>query len=423
MNFRISGLVPALAVMLCAASFGWLVGASGVHASAQDQTATEPGQAASPLVAYAARIAGDRARTRIVMDFDREPQYAIHYLDNPQRIVVDLPATSFGFDQHALEPRGLYNEVRYGMLDENSARIVLTLARPAQIAIARVQEADEGKGLRLVLDAEMVKDEAFRDLVKAQSWGAVQPVVASRGDRIAAEPVPPAGSFIVAVDAGHGGIDAGASGATTNTPEKEITLAFAKDFAERLNRIAGIKAFLTRDKDEFLSLPERVEIARRQQANVFISFHADTLKQHNIRGATVYTLSDKASDRMAQDLAERENQSDIVAGADEPQKPAEVADILLDLTRRETQVFSIAAAEAVIKSFEGKVNLINNPHRYAGFRVLQAHDVPSILIELGFLSNKEDEQLLLDPKWRAQVCDLLADAVRRYSAPLIAGGG
>ncbi len=234
---------------------------------------------------------------------------------------------------------------------------------------------------------------------------------------------PSSGKFVIAVDAGHGGIDAGATGATTKAAEKDITLAFAQAFTERLNREEGIEAFLVRDKDEFLSLSERVTIARQRQANMLISVHADTLRQSNIRGATVYTISDKASDRMAEELAARENLSDEVAGVSMPQEPAEVTDILLDLTRRETQAFSIAAANAVVKSFEGQVTLINNPHRYAGFQVLRAHDVPSILLELGFLSNKEDEALLLDPAWRGKIADLLTQAVQRYRQPLQANGG
>lgn len=137
-------------------------------------------------------------------------------------------------------------------------------------------------------------------------------------------------------------------------------------------------------------------IARQNNANLFISLHADTLKQKGIRGATVYTLSDRASDRQAQELAERENKSDQIAGVAASTEPPEVADILLDFTRRETQAFSVTLAENIVSSFEGQVGLINNPHRYAGFMVLRAHDVPSVLLELGFLSNAEDEKLLLD---------------------------
>lgn len=382
------------------------------------------GAEAKPLLALGARVAGDRARSRIVIDFDRKPDFKLHYLSKPNRIVIDLPSTAFGFNQEDFAPRGLFKDIRYGVMDSDSARIVLTTERPARMVIAEVQQDEKGAGYRLVLDAEMVTDQVFAELVAEQGWGQATPVAATRGDRVASEAAAPSsGKFVIAVDAGHGGIDAGATGATTKAAEKDITLAFAQAFTERLNREEGIEAFLVRDKDEFLSLSERVTIARQRQANMLISVHADTLRQSNIRGATVYTISDKASDRMAEELAARENLSDEVAGVSMPQEPAEVTDILLDLTRRETQAFSIAAANAVVKSFEGQVTLINNPHRYAGFQVLRAHDVPSILLELGFLSNKEDEALLLDPAWRGKIADLLTQAVQRYRQPLQANGG
>ncbi|MEK1927707.1 MAG: N-acetylmuramoyl-L-alanine amidase, partial [Rhizobium giardinii] len=222
---------------------------------------------------------------------------------------------------------------------------------------------------------------------------------------------------------GHGGIDTGAIGTDTKMEEKSVTLAFAGELVETLNKETGVKAFLTRERDEFLSLPERVQIARQHGAKLFISVHADTLKQHDIRGATVYTISDKASDHLAANLAERENLSDEIAGMTLTSEPAEVADILIDLTRRETQAFSVNLARSVVSSFEGQINLINNPHRYAGFRVLQAPDVPSILLELGFLSNKQDEKLLVDPVWRKKVAGLLAGAVRVYRGGSVANGG
>jgi N-acetylmuramoyl-L-alanine amidase len=375
-----------------------------------------------PLLAYAARIIGDDARTRVVIDFDREPSFSVHYIANPERIVVDLPATAFGFKADDLGARGLFKDIRYGTMDENSARIVLTAIKPVKLAIAKVQEDEDGNGHRLVLDAEMISKEEFATLVKAQSWSdpATTPQTAS------APPTPDgakSGDFIIAVDAGHGGIDTGAIGADTKTEEKQVTLAFAKTLADRLNREPGIKAFLTRSGDEFLSLAERVQVARENHAGLFISLHADTLKQKDIRGATVYTISDKASDKLAADLADRENLSDQIAGKETVAEPPAVADILLDLTRRETQAFSISLAESVLGSFKDQISTINNPHRHAGFRVLQAPDVPSILLELGFLSNVEDEKLLLDDKWRAKVVDRLTDAVKHYRSSFVANGG
>jgi N-acetylmuramoyl-L-alanine amidase len=373
------------------------------------------------LLAYGARIVGDDARTRIVIDFDRPPSFSIHYIANPERVVVDLPATAFGFPAKDLEARGLFKDIRYGTMDGDSARIVLTATKPVRIGMAKVQADENGKGQRLVLEAEMTDKATFAELVKAQSWN--EPEAGQTTSAIPAPEKAAPGDFIVAVDAGHGGIDTGAIGVDTKTQEKDVTLAFAKTLADRLNREPGIKAFLTRKDDSFLSLSERVQIARQNHAALFVSMHADTLRQKDIRGATVYTISDKASDKLAADLADRENLSDQIAGKAAATEPPEVADILLDLTRRETQAFSISMAESVLASFKDQVGTINNPHRHAGFRVLQAPDVPSILLELGFLSNKEDEKLLLDDTWRAKMGDLLTEAVKHYHASMVANGG
>jgi N-acetylmuramoyl-L-alanine amidase len=374
----------------------------------------DPGK---PLLAFAARIAGDEARTRIVIDFEEKPEFDVHYVAAPERVVVDLPATAFGFAQEDLSARGLFNDIRYGAMDQGSARIVLTAKRPVRLGLAEVQEADDG-AYRLVLDAEMTTAEIFESLVRQQSWEPATPV----SDNAAAASSDD-GLFVVAIDPGHGGIDAGATGSATKTAEKEITLAFAKTLAEQLKRTPGVEVFLTRDDDRFLTLSERVTLARQAKADLFVSLHADTLSQKDIRGATVYTLSDRASDRMAEKLAARENLSDELAGISLKDEPPEVADILLDLTRRETQAFSIALAQNVIDSFEGQVGLINNAHRYAGFQVLRAPDIPSVLLELGFLSNPEDEKLLLDQNWREKVSRLLVESIERYKTLALANGG
>ena len=378
--------------------------------------------AEKPLVAYAGRIAGDEVRTRIVIDFDRKPTFKVHYIDNPARIIVDLPKTVFGFKADALEARGVFSDIRYGSMERGAGRLVLTARRPTVLALSEVQKDDGGRGYRLVLDAKVVTPQEFAAKVQ-DGWSAAEKAAVEHSQASALAAVPSKTMFTIAVDPGHGGIDSGAIGATSKTPEKTITLAFAKALAERLNKDAGVHAFLTRKDDEFVSLSGRVAVAREHGADLFISIHADTLSVPTIRGATVYTISDRSSDRMAAALAERENRSDTIAGVDFKDETPEVSDILLDLARRETQAFSVTLADAVVKSFEGNIELINNPHRYAGFQVLKAPDVPSILLELGFLSNKTDEQLLLDEAWRNKVADRLADAVEHYRHPTAANGG
>lgn len=381
--------------------------------------------APEPLIAYAARIAGDDARTRIVIDFDRKPVFSLHYTVRPNRLIIDLGETAFGFPEADLKATGLFSDIRYGRMGEGASRIVLTARRPARAVLAEVQANEDGKGFRLVLDCEVISEPDLQALVAGQKWAGVEKVAGGKTDRLSTTSAPAADDkFRIAIDAGHGGIDAGAKGAVTKVEEKAVTLDFAKTLAERLNKEKGVEAFLIRDKDEFISLSERVVIARQRGAQLFISLHADTLRQKDIRGATIYTISDKASDALAASLAERENLSDGIAGVEISDEPAEVTDILLDLTRRETQAFSIRMAETVLDSFEGQIGLINNPLRHAGFRVLQAPDVPSVLLELGFLSNPKDELLLTDPEWRETVSDLLADAIGKYmeSAGVARGG-
>lgn len=412
-GIRAASIERIVVAVVCFVSL--LVGWQGAAFASSTDQPTEK------LLAYSARIAGDDARTRIVLDFDQKPEFEVRYIASPDRIVIDLPATAFGFSADALAPTGLFSDIRFGSMDDSSARLVLTAARPARLVTAEALPNEGGKGFRLVLDAELVPQQDFVALVTAQAWmpaASVPPI-----DPAQTTVDPAASEFVIAIDAGHGGIDTGATGAASKAAEKDITLAFAKVLYEKLGKQAGIRAVMTRETDRFLSLSERVVIARQKGAQLLISLHADTLRQSDIRGATVYTISDKASDHMAAQLAERENFSDTLGGVELPAETAEVNDILLDLTRRETQAFSISLAQAVVGSFEGQISLINNPHRHAGFRVLQAPDMPSILLELGFLSNKDDEKLLLDPVWREKVADLLVEAVGRYRAPLVANGG
>lgn len=376
----------------------------------------------APLLAFAARIAGDDARTRLIIDFDRKPAFEVHYVANPYRVLIDLPETDFGIKAEELEARGIFSEIRYGTMAAGRSRIVLTASRPVGVALAEVQEEQGASSYRLVIDAAIVTDQVFQGQMEKQSWQEAS-LPAGGGTPVMLPGSKADGPFVIAVDAGHGGIDNGARGGITKMEEKHVTLAFAKELAAALNKLPATRAILTRDKDEFLSLSQRVQLARSEGANLLISIHADTLRQKDIRGATVYTISDKASDSLAASLAERENLSDQIAGISFVDEPAEVADILLDLTRRETQAFSINLAKSVVGKFKDEVLLINNPHRHAGFRVLTAPDVPSILLELGFMSNKDDEQLLTDPAWQKKVAGLVADAVKEYRTTIVANGG
>ena len=220
--------------------------------------------------------------------------------------------------------------------------------------------------------------------------------------------------YTVVLDPGHGGRDGGASG-RAGTAEKVVTLEFANYLADELRENAGLAVVLTRDSDVAVPLRRRVAIARENEANLFISIHADSIDHPTLRGASIYTLSDRASDRIARSLADSEARSDVLAGFGAAPAEDEVEGILLDLMRQETEVFSRGFAERVVVSLAGHMRVIGNPHRSANFQVLRAPDVPSVLVELGYLSNRDDEKLLRDPKWLEKMATVLAEAIVEHA--------
>ena len=372
--------------------------------------AKDPDGKADQLVAFDFRIAGDEIRTRVVIEFEQKPEFSFHLLATPHRVVVDLPETVFGFEETAASARGLLSDVRYGAMAPGRSRMVFTSIGPVKVIMADVMESKSDGTYRLVLDLAATSNEEFASLIGLQSWDSVD---AQPDDGAALNPAVGNGRFTVALDPGHGGIDTGAKG-KGGAFEKDITLAMARELRSMLESDTDIEVILTRDDDSFVSLSERVRRAREHAADMFVSIHADSIRAKGVRGATVYTLSEKASDQLSLQLATQENRSDLIAGLSLEDEQDTVADILIDLTRRETQVFSDSLAAAVIGAFNGSVKLINNPHRSAGFRVLRAPEVPSVLVELGYLSNPEDEKLLTDPKWRKRTAELLVRAVKAY---------
>lgn len=374
-----------------------------------------PDQAdSSPHIAIAARMAGDDNRVRLVLDFERLPDFELRYLHNPYRAVIDLPQTVLAFPEDSLTARGLVTAVRYGNSGKGRARLVFEFAAPARMDLVETTEEISGAIHRLVFDAVAVDDAAFAAEVANSVWTEAGQAAA---DAQSADPSD--GSLKIVIDAGHGGIDGGAEG-PAGSSEKNITLAFAEAFKEALEDVDGVDVSMTRTDDRFLSLSARVRKAREEDADLLVSLHADSIAIRSLRGATVYTLSDKASDALAQSLADQENRDEVIGGANLENAPEAVAAILVDLARAETRVFSAGLARQVIDSFEGQVKLINNPLRHAGFRVLQAPDVPSVLVELGYLSNKEDEKLLTDEEWRRNTAQLLAQSVRNYRKTILA---
>lgn len=369
----------------------------------------------SQLVAQELRIAGDATRARLLLRFDSEPTPRWFLLRNPHRLVIDLPETEFDIESDQVQPRGLVSRFQHGRLGPGTSRIIISSEGPFTVDHIEVMENSDSPGHRLVVDLLASSDREFEEALAEQiaTTGSTQST--PKTDRLGGGAVDREGRpFVIVLDPGHGGIDSGAAG-TKGTQEKMITLAFALELRAALQQLDGYQIFLTRDRDLFLTLDERVRIARQHEADLFISIHADSYRQSGVRGATVYTISDRPSDAESAATAIRENLSDAIAGIEVAESKDDVADILVDLVRRETQRFSMRFARTLVGKLSQQIDLINNPHRFAGFKVLRAPDVPSVLLELGYLSNPQDEEQLRDAEWRAGAIDSVLTAIKAFS--------
>lgn len=370
--------------------------------------------AAAPPVASAGRVVGDDARTRFVLDLSAEVPVSAFILGEPYRVVVDLPEIRFDLPAGSGDDgRGLVSGWRYGLFAEGRSRIVLDVTAPVKVDKAFVLPSVEGQPARLVLDLLKTTRAAFAEEVRRTEFArqAANETVLRKSDR------PPDAADrrrrerpLVVLDPGHGGIDSGTVSAG-GVMEKDVVLAFARILEAHLEATGKVSVLLTRTDDHFLSLDDRVRFARDHAADLFVSIHADSEHEGSVRGATVYTLSDRASDREAAALADKENASDLIAGMDLHKETDEVADILVDLTRRETRNFSAIFAKDLVGDLSSATRLIRNPHRAAGLRVLRAHDVPSVLVEIGYLSNGQDEKLMSSEEWRNRVSDAVTQSI------------
>jgi N-acetylmuramoyl-L-alanine amidase len=378
--------------------------------------------AAEPFKAREFKLAGDALKVRVVLQFDREPDPKWFLLRGPARLVIDLPETTFLVEPRSLKARGLIRNVRFGTLGQGTSRLILTAKGPFAVDRVDVLANEDGNGFRMVADLSASSERAFEQALADQAETTGSTVSTAKGDRVGKAPINPAKRLSVVIDPGHGGIDGGAEGAD-GTVEKAITLAFALELRNKLVQTGLYDICLTREKDEFLRLDDRVRIARQHDADLFISIHADTIRHKGLRGATVYTVSDKASDAEAEAVADRENLSDALAGIEVKHDDHAVEDILVDLIRRETHTYSVRFARSLVGELSPTIALINNPHRSAGFKVLKAPDVPSVLVELGYLSNTKDEEQLRDPEWRGKAADRITAAIAAFAAAKTATGG
>lgn len=355
------------------------------------------------------RVMGDLKRVRVVAVYNAKPELSLRFLNKPPRLVIDLPKTVFSLPSNLATAHGLVDNIRYGGAGPEKSRIIFGIKKFFQIENVSVEEL-ENDLWQEVFDIVAVPESVFNKELNDQLERQRQ-----KGQK--EKKTPQRRPFRVMIDAGHGGIDSGAKGGS-GILEKNVTLTFARSLRDALQKYPDIQVFLTRDSDVFLRLGERVAKARELNANLFVSIHTDSISFASLRGATVYTISDKASDNVAKSLAESENKADLLDGLPADDSPA-IADILLDLAQRETHTFSVVFADRVVASFKtNEINLIKNPHRYAGFQVLKAPDIPSVLVEIGYLSNVNDEKLIIDDKWRMKVAETLAKTINDFALML-----
>ena len=393
--------------------------------AAEDQSTSPTATSAFP-VASDARLAGDSKQTRFVLDLDRTVQFSAFALADPYRVVVDMPQVSFQLAAGiGTAGRGLIKAFRYGLVMPGGSRIVFDLTGPAKIANSYVLDAANGQPPRLVLELEQVDRTSFVQSLAAASRPELRPAIADAADiaAVAKSAAPADLRPVVVIDPGHGGIDNGTQAGGES--EKSLVLGFGLALRERLEKSGKYRVVMTRTDDTFIPLADRVRIARNQSAALFVSIHADALprREGDARGATIYTLSDRASDAEAERLAEAENKADAIGGVNLTEEPTEVADILIDLAQRETRTFSNRFARLLMGEMKGTVRMHKRPLKSAGFRVLKAPDVPSVLIELGYVSNKGDREHLVSENWRSRTVGSMAQAIDTFLAKRLVTAG
>jgi N-acetylmuramoyl-L-alanine amidase len=410
-NWRLAALGAALLGVLGA-----------VHAAGAAERDAAVSTAHLP-VASDARLGGDEKRTRFIIDVSKNLSLTAFTLADPYRVVIDIPQVVFQFPAKTGESgRGLIKAFRYGLVMPGGSRIVIDTKGPVRIDKAFVLDPIDSQPARIVLDLVGIDRETFMRTLALENR-ARRPAEPKKGDREAS----PRGAdqrALVMLDPGHGGIDNGTT-AASGEMEKTIVLEFALQLRDKLEKTGKYRVALTRADDRFVPLAERVQMARQQGAALFLSIHADALAKHEgeARGAAVYTLSETASDAEAARLAEAENKADVIAGVDLSGEPNEVADILIDLAQRETKHFSVHFAKTLVGELKTSARLHKHPLKAAGFRVLKAPDVPSVLLELGYVTSRQDLKLLTSESWRARAADSIVQAVHAFFSTRVAGSG
>lgn len=364
-------------------------------------------------------------KQRVVIELSKVSEFRTFVMMNPSRLVVDLPDLRWKAG-HVPIPAGVsVKDIRYGSLGGGVSRLVIETTAPVLIQSAFMLAHKDGQPDRLVIDFKSTTSHIMSSL-ESQIQGSLQGGPSGESEKsrksspsrsLAKGKLPPPLPHekpLVLIDPGHGGQDPGAIGAT-GIYEKTIVLAVGKELANQLENSGKYRVRLTRERDIFIPLRQRVIIARKNKAALFVSLHADSIRNSDVTGASVYTLSDKASDAETEKLAERENKSDLIAGVDLTHQEEDVANILIDLAARDTMNQSRFLARTVIDQFDDTgVKVVDRNHRSAGFAVLKAMDIPSILVEMGYLTNRAEVEQLSSPGHRRKIAEALKASIDRY---------
>jgi N-acetylmuramoyl-L-alanine amidase len=364
-------------------------------------------------VAVAARLSQNQAGAKLVLDLSRTVDASASVLASPDRIVIDMPEVSFRLDPSvgrvgALRDDSLVKDFRFGLLAAGKSRIVIDLATTACPAGLSTRPIVDGvPAARLTIELKPCDPSAFAALVRSPAVSTPSALDAPAAAR------PP----VIVLDPGHGGIDGGANG-LGGVQEKTLVYEFCAELKRQLAATKRYNVAMTRDGDQYVDLEDRVDIARSANASLFISVHADTLSDDaDVSGSTVYTVADRASDAEAARIAARENAADRGPGGRKRVDDPGVADILFDLKRRETRIYAHIFSRGLVDNLRGAAKLNHNPERSAGFVVLKAPEFPSVLVELGYLSNPQDVQSLTSQEWRAKAAGAMVNAIDAFFSP------